>query len=480
MTSFPLLVNLLGLPYVDVRLSFNSFIPKDLSPQLASKLADYYLDRLRNTPAFHDKVEFDILYTCSFPGIGQKLKVLLDHGFTEDELDRIKFSLLNLTNQMPERVEADLAQVRKLRPRHELIVQSEMSLVQKIYWLLEDCRRFGTLPFAGLARGGFVAMQFLHALVDKGVITEDERSRYMTGLNTISREIAHDTAAWRQGDLSRETFLERYGHLRPGTYDICSYRYDEAFEQYFADGEGGEETLPTPYRFSAEQRVAIDALLQENGLRFDVAGFEGFIRSAIEGREYGKFVFTRSLSEAMRHIEKLGDRVGLTRDEMSYVNVRTISELHATLDHRDLHDVLLQDIENNRAAYRMTRALRLPPLIRDVEDVEHFVVDGGQPNFITMGRVEAKVVPESRLTDEDLAGAVIAIGSADPGYDWLFTRGIGGLITEFGGVNSHMAIRAAELDIPAVIGCGETNFRRWSAARRVDLDCAAQIVRVLS
>ena len=25
----------------------------------------------------------------------------------------------------------------------------------KVYWLLEDCRRYGTLPFAGLARAGF-------------------------------------------------------------------------------------------------------------------------------------------------------------------------------------------------------------------------------------------------------------------------------------------------------------------------------------
>ena len=44
--------------------------------------------------------------------------------------------------------------------------------------------------------------------------------------------------------------------------------------------------------------------------------------------------------------------------------------------------------------------------------------------------------------------------SADPGFDWIFTRDISGFVTQFGGANSHMAIRASELGIPAVIGAG--------------------------
>ena len=46
------------------------------------------------------------------------------------------------------------------------------------------------------------------------------------------------------------------------------------------------------------------------------------------------------------------------------------------------------------------------------------------------------------------------IESADPGYDWIFSHNISGLITEYGGSNSHMAIRAAEYNIPAAIGIG--------------------------
>lgn len=62
--SHPLMHSFLGIPYIDVRLSFNSFIPKTLDSAIASKLVDFYLDTLKNKPYLHDKIEFDIVYSC--------------------------------------------------------------------------------------------------------------------------------------------------------------------------------------------------------------------------------------------------------------------------------------------------------------------------------------------------------------------------------------------------------------------------------
>ncbi|HFU2590649.1 TPA: hypothetical protein ACH5LF_001909, partial [Campylobacter jejuni] len=41
--SHPLIHSFLGIPYVDVRLSFNSFIPKKLDENIAQKLVNFYL-----------------------------------------------------------------------------------------------------------------------------------------------------------------------------------------------------------------------------------------------------------------------------------------------------------------------------------------------------------------------------------------------------------------------------------------------------
>ena len=52
-----------------------------------------------------------------------------------------------------------------------------------------------------------------------------------------------------------------------------------------------------------------------------------------------------------------------------------------------------------------------------------------------------------------LEGKIVLIENADPGYDWIFSQNIIGLITKYGGANSHMAIRCAEFGVPAAIGC---------------------------
>jgi phosphoenolpyruvate-protein kinase (PTS system EI component) len=59
----------------------------------------------------------------------------------------------------------------------------------------------------------------------------------------------------------------------------------------------------------------------------------------------------------------------------------------------------------------------------------------------------------------------------------LFGHGIAGLITKFGGANSHMAIRSAEIGLPAAIGVGEKLYEKISQMKRVSLDCANHIIR---
>ncbi len=50
----------------------------------------------------------------------------------------------------------------------------------------------------------------------------------MASVDTVGSRIGHDFA-----HLTKAEFLARYGHLRPGTYDILSPRYDEAPDLYF-------------------------------------------------------------------------------------------------------------------------------------------------------------------------------------------------------------------------------------------------------
>jgi phosphohistidine swiveling domain-containing protein len=118
-------------------------------------------------------------------------------------------------------------------------------------------------------------------------------------------------------------------------------------------------------------------------------------------------------------------------------------------------------------------------MIASPDDVFAFHLPPSQPNFITRRSITA---PVASVADppESFAGRILFVPSADPGFDWIFSRGIGGFVTQFGGANSHMAIRASELDIPAVIGAGEALFRQWGTARKLCLDCTNQKVLVIA
>ena len=72
--SFPLLINFCGMPYIDVRVSFNSFIPESISGNLANKLVNFYVNQLTNKPELHDKVENLIYYFRVTPLILEKIR----------------------------------------------------------------------------------------------------------------------------------------------------------------------------------------------------------------------------------------------------------------------------------------------------------------------------------------------------------------------------------------------------------------------
>jgi phosphoenolpyruvate-protein kinase (PTS system EI component) len=77
-------------------------------------------------------------------------------------------------------------------------------------------------------------------------------------------------------------------------------------------------------------------------------------------------------------------------------------------------------------------------------------------------------------------GCIAIIPSADPGYDWLFSQGISGLVTMYGGANSHMAIRAAEFDLPSAIGVGASLYKSLSMAQSILLDPRNQSLSIIS
>ena len=475
--SFPLLVSFHGLPYIDVRVSFNSFIPRDVPSDLASRLVNYYIDRLLAEPQLHDKVEFEIIFSCYTLDLPQRLEKLSANGFSSADIAELTGALRRLTNRIIHGEAAlwrrDRAKIDLLAQRLPIIGDAKIDKISRIYWLLEDCKRYGTLPFAGLARAGFIAVQLLQSFVAVGVLSPEEHATFMASVDTVGSRIGSDFA-----HKTKAEFLARYGHLRPGTYDILSPRYDEAPDLYFDwTGTHADSAEQPRFALSIEQLRRIEKLLKEHQLEIDVLSLIEFVKAGIEGREYAKFVFTRSLSDALSLIRQLGEEYGLSVEDCAYLDYDAIRTLYS--ESGSVQERLLESIARGRERHALTRNLVLPPVIASPHEVFAFHLPPSQPNFITRKSVTA---PVASVTDppESFAGRILFVPSADPGFDWIFTRGISGFVTQFGGANSHMAIRAGELGIPAVIGAGETLFKRWQGAHKLCLDCTNQKVVLIA
>ncbi len=473
--GFPLMLHFFGLPYIDVRLSFNSFIPSELEHGLAGRLVDYYIDRLLAQPSLHDKVEFEIVFSCYTLDLPERIECLAEAGFAADERAAIADRLRALTNRIIHPKEGlwrqDAAKLETLNARREQLLASSADPLERIYLLLEDAKRYGTLPFAGLARAGFVAVQMLRSLVAVGILSQADHDAFLSSVSTVSRQLARDRAL-----LDRTSFLARYGHLRPGTYDILSPRYDEAPDLYFEWQQRPPAPEPVrPFSITLPQMRALERLLTEHGLLPDAIGLFDFVQAAIELRELSKFHFTRNLSDTLALLQAFGTTHGFSREDMAYCDIAAFKELYVAGTRP--RELLASSIEQGKARYEETTRLALPPLIVRPDDVWAFEWPETAPNFITQKQVVGSVVDCGKR--DSLAGAIVCIPNADPGFDWLFAYPIAGLITAWGGANSHMAIRAGELDLPAVIGAGELLYRRWSKAPRLYVDCAARQVQAL-
>ena len=188
-------------------------------------------------------------------------------------------------------------------------------------------------------------------------------------------------------------------------------------------------------------------------------------------------MFTRPLSEALEAIAEFGTRIGLGRSELA--NIRIADLLAARDAPPDVVAQLRRRATEGAEYHLVAQGVSLPGQIAGPTDLVWFEQVAAEPNFVTALAVEAMVVVGAGTADADVEGAIVLIPSADPGYDWLLARGIAGLVTMFGGANSHMAVRAAECGLPAAIGVGEARYESLARANVIRLDCGIRSITVV-
>ncbi len=467
-------------PYISLDKSFFALQPADLPDGLAEKLARFYAAKLKQNLTAHDKIEFEIVYTSYDFTIEERSRELLAAGFTEDECRLLIDSLKALTDRaiagQGEMLRGDLELLSRLNALRE---QTEVSadrlthhgILQAVKELLAAIAEEGVAPFARQARMAFMARAFCLTLVEAGDFTEDEMDRFMTSVSTVSSQFEADFNAYSAGHLARETFDRKYGHLRTGTYDIRTDRYDKLTFRPVSGKRQAETARREKYRLD---EGSLAAALSRASIDATPAAFMDFITCAIEQREYFKFEFTRSLSLVLELIQKLGEQLQISRDELSWLRIEDFADVPAGCTASGLKVLWEERLLRRAKNYEKDRQLILPEVVLSPESLDLIPVYEARPNFITSKAAEGEVVLLEEEKDADLTDKIVVVPKADPGYEWIFAKSIKGFITKYGGAASHMAIRCAEFEIPAAIGCGEKIYSEVSKMSYLRIDCKAE------
>tara|TARA_B110000240_G_C13512897_1_gene460983 strand:- start:5297 stop:7636 length:2340 start_codon:yes stop_codon:yes gene_type:complete len=472
--SFPLIIEIEGCPYIDVRVSFNSFIPKKLDSKISNKLVNYYLQKLRDNPHLHDKVEFDIIFSCTTLTLDEDISDLKEYNFNDDEIEKIKLSLCEVTNKIINNTSGlwkkDLKKISELQEKHETIVNSDLNNTSKIYWLIEDCKRYGTLPFAGLARTAFIAISILKSLVIKKILSKKDYNYFLLSLETISTKISEDFK-----NISRKDFIKKYGHLRPGTYDILTKAYQEDFDNYFHWNKDANYKKSRSFSPTKKQSLEINKLLKNYKIDISAQELFIFIKKSIEAREYAKFIFTKNINSVLKIFSKICDNNNITRSDSAYTHISSIMSLDSSAT--NYMSIVKASIKRRKDRFDVTKSLNLPHIITDKDDVYCYFEDKSVPNYITQNIISGSIVVIGSKNNQNISGKIILIERADPGYDWIFSHNIIGLVTKYGGANSHMAIRSGELNIPAAIGVGSL-YDKLITTEVIEIDAVSKRILV--
>jgi phosphohistidine swiveling domain-containing protein len=174
-------------------------------------------------------------------------------------------------------------------------------------------------------------------------------------------------------------------------------------------------------------------------------------------------------------VTEVGANYGFNENDLSFSNINTFLSMHSKLD--DHKAQLTAQIRRGKTIFEKSQYLNLPPLIFDKSDIFGYEQFAFLPNFVTRKTIIGPTCLGK--VGEHVDNCIVCIEAADPGFDWLFSKNIRGLITAWGGSNSHMAIRANELGLPAAIGVGEQLLDECLSASSIMLDAASQTIKVL-
>ena len=430
-----------NVAYINVNHSLNSFLTRNLQKESCEEIINYQLNKLKENPHLHDSIEFDISRSSYVFDTVEEFSKEYKNIISPSEIIKWHNDLIQIDTQNKYTLEKNkkiiLSTFSKLDKSFEYSKKENIKLIRDTM----------ALPFTHHSRLGFVYFAQLNSLLEKEVISEDQKKLLLLSVNSISTKMKADAYEVKIGKKTLEGFLDVYGHIRAGNYNLLSSNLKNNLnftESLINNSEQPLEDniLPKDIYTNIEEYFTI------NEIPLKASAWIDMFQEGISTRENSKFYYTKGIDGILNEISEKN-----TSD-------------------RELFDLLdIEFNEENTSDMRLKNVL-MPDLITSNEDFYFYEEMSKNGNYIGQGTVigDVLLIENEANRPNNLENKIVVIPAADPGWDWIFNYKIKSLVTKYGGPNSHMAIRCAEHNIPAILGVGENNFTVISNSKSLKID----------
>ena len=430
-----------NVAYINVNHSLNSFLTRNLQKESCEEIINYQLNKLKENPHLHDSIEFDISRSSYIFDTVEEFSKEYKNIIDPNEIIQWHNDLVQINTKNKSTLEKNkkiiLSTFSKLNKGFEYSKKENIKLIRDTM----------ALPFTHHSRLGFVYFAQLNSLLKKEVITEDQKKLLLLSVNSISTKMKADAYEVKIGKKTLEGFLDVYGHIRAGNYNLLSSNLKNNLnftESLINNSEQPLEGNILPNDIYKN----IEKYFMTNEIPLKASAWVDMFQEGISTRENSKFYYTKGIDGIL--------------NEVGEKNISD-SELFGLLD--------IEFNEENTSDMRLKNVL-MPDLITSNEDFYIYEEMSKNGNYIGQGTVigDVLLIDNEANRPNNLENKIVVIPAADPGWDWIFNYKIKSLVTKYGGPNSHMAIRCAEHNIPAILGVGENNFMVISNSKSLKID----------
>jgi len=300
--------------------------------------------------------------------------------------------------------------------------------------------------------------QSLKALL-KGVLPQDEIEKKMNhwlgiGLHTVTMEMNMNYSEASMDSNLRADFLAKFGHRGPGELELMNPRWMELGDNAFIKMTRSEK------KAHAEGETSVEKEIQSlNTYKKQVIEKEWtLLREMLELREKWKM----NLLSPYSHIR------------YSALEIARRNNLGDSIFWMTWQEILNKDFDLKKSARRknsamLSKSIYLPSIV-DLKGLESILTNTNETKTINtlvgealspglvFGEVRVVTDPEKVDMSSWPENTVLVAESTDPGWTGLFLKSKA-VIVEKGGVLSHCAIVAREMNLPAISGIRQCHLR---------------------